>query len=124
MGKKESKNHRPGSGKQERYIQPSILLGLKAKSSYGYEIIRKIQEFGFIEGDAPPGMIYRHLRQLEEDDLVHSEWITEGSGPAKRMYSLTAEGEEFLGLWISHMQHYQDKISRFIQKYNQLQTDK
>ncbi len=62
-------------------------------------------------------MIYRHLRQLEEDGLVNSEWITEGTGPAKRMYSLTPEGDEFLALWIEHMQSQADKIYRFIQQY-------
>lgn len=118
--KRKKKDHGPGAGRQERYIQPSILLGLKAKPSYGYEIIHSIQDFGFIEGEAPPGMIYRHLRQLEADDLVRSEWVTEGSGPAKRMYSLTVEGEEFLLAWIEHMQHQADKINRFVRKYQQI----
>ncbi len=118
--KRSKKEHKPGSGKQERYTQPSILMGLKVKPSYGYEIIRQIQDFGFIEGDAPPGMIYRHLRQLEKDDLVWSEWVTEGTGPAKRMYSLTPEGDEFLILWIDHMQRQADKINRFIKKYQQI----
>ena len=111
------KGDKPGSGKQERYIQPSILLGLKLRSSYGYEIIRQIQDFGFVEGEAPPGMIYRHLRQLESDALVFSEWITEDSGPAKRMYSLTPEGEAFLALWIEYMQRQADKIEKFINQY-------
>ncbi len=121
MHKKPKKQgQKPGSGKQERYTQPSILMGLKVKPSYGYEIIRRIQEFGFIEGEAPPGMIYRHLRQLEEDDLVRSEWITKDAGPAKRMYFLTEEGDEFLALWIDHMKNQADKINRFIQKYKQV----
>lgn len=110
----------PGGGKQERYIQPSILLGLKLKSSYGYEIIHQIQEFGFIEGEAPPGMIYRHLRQLEEDNLVNSEWITEGTGPAKRVYAITDEGEEFLSFWIEYMRRQAEKIEQFITKYQEL----
>ncbi len=56
------KDAQPRSGKAERYIQPSLLLGLKIKSSYGYELINNIHEFGFVQGQAPPGMIYRHLR--------------------------------------------------------------
>ncbi len=60
-------------------MQPSILLGLLLKASYGYELIQNIQKFGFVEGQAPPGMIYRHLRQLEEDGLVSSNWETKGS---------------------------------------------
>jgi PadR family transcriptional regulator PadR len=85
MSRKLKTLRQPGSKKTERYIQPSILLALKIKPSYGYELIQEISQFGFIEGQVPPGMIYRHLRELEENGLVVSEWETEGSGPAKRV---------------------------------------
>jgi PadR family transcriptional regulator, regulatory protein PadR len=106
-----------GSGKAERYIQPSILMGLRRKPSYGYEITQTIQEFGFVEGPAPPGMIYRHLRDLEADGLVISSWETEGAGPAKRVYELTPEGEEALALWVAYMQGQAQKLTRFINAY-------
>lgn len=63
-----------------------------------------------MEGQAPPGMIYRHLRQLEEDGLVHSEWETEGTGPAKRMYRLTPEGEKVLEIWIAYMERQVENV--------------
>ena len=113
---------RPGGGKAERYVQPSILLGLNLKPSYGYELIHSIQEFGFVEGQAPPGMIYRHLRQLEEDGLVHSEWETEGSGPAKRMYRLTPEGAEVLAIWIAYMERQVENLQSFIRRYLRLKS--
>lgn len=110
-------SHKPGSKKTDRYIQPSILLALKKKPSYGYELIQKIPQFGFIEGQAPPGMIYRHLRELEENGLVSSQWKTEGSGPAKRVYELTTEGVEVLDFWIDYMQNQADKLLEFIKRY-------
>ncbi len=113
--------NRPGSGKQERYIQPSILMGLSIKSSYGYELIHNISNFGFIEGQAPPGMIYRHLRQLEEDGLVISEWKTKGTGAAKRIYNITQEGEEILSIWIEHMKNQVGKLQGFIEIYSSLE---
>jgi poly-beta-hydroxybutyrate-responsive repressor len=113
---------RPGGGKAERYVQPSILLGLNLKPSYGYELIHSIQEFGFVEGQAPPGMIYRHLRQLEEDGLVHSEWETAGTGPAKRMYRLTPEGEEVLAIWIVYMERQVQNLQNFIRLYHRLKS--
>jgi len=106
-----------GSGKAERYIQPSILMGLRRKPSYGYEIIQTIQEFGFVEGQAPPGMIYRHLRDLEAAGLVISSWKTEGTGPAKRVYELTPEGEEALALWAEYMEQQAQKLMSFIKAY-------
>jgi len=63
-------------------------------------------------------MIYRHLRGLESDGLVQSEWQTEGSGPARRMYRLTSEGDEALSLWIDYMQKQADNLMSFIKEYN------
>jgi poly-beta-hydroxybutyrate-responsive repressor len=110
----------PGSKKAERYIQPSLLLGLKRHPSYGYELIHSLQEFGFIEGAAPPGMIYRHLRELESDGLVLSQWETAGTGPAKRIYRITAEGESVLSLWIDYMEKQAGNLANFIRIYRQL----
>jgi poly-beta-hydroxybutyrate-responsive repressor len=118
--KSPQKSPPPHSGKRERYIQPSILLGLSAAPSYGYELIHTIQNFGFVAGQAPPGMIYRHLRQLEEDGLVASEWQTEGSGPAKRIYRITGEGKAVLDLWIEHMERQAEKLRHFIDQYRNL----
>jgi len=101
-------------------MQPSILLGLFLKPSYGYELIRNIQKFGFIEGQAPPGMIYRHLHQLEEDGLVSSRWDTEVTGPAKRMYNLTDEGREMLTVWIDYMDKQAQTLSAFVNQYRQI----
>jgi len=116
---KASPKQHPGAKKAERYIQPSILLALKQKPSYGYELISVIPQFGFMEGQAPPGMIYRHLRDLEENGLVSSEWETDGTGPAKRVYQLTNEGIQVLGYWIDYIQNLADKMLRFIETYQQ-----
>ncbi|MDY0350310.1 MAG: helix-turn-helix transcriptional regulator [Desulfobulbaceae bacterium] len=107
----------PGSGRQERYIQASILLGLYTGPSYGYELINTIQKYGFIEGTAPPGMIYRHLRQMEEDNLVRSEWETQESGAAKRIYTITEEGREVLELWVRFMENQAAKLLDFVHRY-------
>jgi len=116
------RNHRgPLGAKRERYIQPSVLMGLYLTPSYGYELIRNIRSYGFLEGQVPPGMIYRHLRQLEEEGLVSSEWKTEGSGPAKRMYHITPEGKEVLKIWVEYMEGQARKLEGFIEQYHQMQ---
>jgi len=113
----EKSNIKPGSGRQERYIQASILLGLNLRPSYGYELISTIQTYGFIDGEAPPGMIYRHLRQMEEDNFVSSEWDTKQPGAAKRIYTITQEGKEVLSLWIKFMEAKTKKLNNFVQMY-------
>jgi PadR family transcriptional regulator len=114
------RNPLPGSKKGERYIQPSLLMALKIKSSYGYELIQEISRFGFIAGQAPPGMIYRHLRELEENGLVQSEWETEGTGPAKRIYQLTPEGADVLAYWVDYMARQSEKLANFVAMYHDL----
>jgi poly-beta-hydroxybutyrate-responsive repressor len=117
MNSGEKSNKSPSRGKQERYIQPSILMSLYLKDSYGYELIQKIQKFGFIEGQAPPGMIYRHLRQLEEDGLVRSEWETRESGPAKRVYQITEDGKKILAVWSDYMEGQAEKLNKFVKEF-------
>lgn len=122
MGEGKKSQRRPQQGKKDRYMQPSILMGLYTKPSYGYELIQTIHRFGFVEGQAPPGMIYRHLRQLEEDGMVFSQWETEGVGPAKRIYQLTEEGREMLALWIGYMEKQARNLNALISEYHEAKT--
>lgn len=106
-----------GGSKPQRYVQPSLLMALSDGKSYGYQLIQIIGDYGFLRGDAPPGMIYRHLRQMDEEGLVTSSWDAEGDGPAKRIYAITAEGAEVLEAWILHMERQRDALDNFVRKY-------
>lgn len=106
-----------GGAKPERYIQPSILMALLDGPSYGYQLLQRLPEYGFLREEVPPGMIYRHLRQMEEEQLVESRWEAEGSGPAKRVYVLTAEGGEVLEAWVAHMERKAGRLLRFVENY-------
>ncbi len=121
--KPSKKSLQAGSKKSERYFQPSILMALKKKRSYGYELIQRICQFGFVEGLAPPGMIYRHLRDLEANGLVASEWETDGTGPAKRVYQLTVEGSDVLDYWITYMQKQAESLLNFIELYDNVKKN-
>ncbi len=115
--RKKTRPARPGRGKPERYIQPSLLRALLDHDAYGYELIKIIPEYGFVMDDVPPGMIYRHLRQMEDEGLLDSSWQTEDSGPAKRIYRITAQGREALAAWVRHMEAMSDRLTRFIEGY-------
>lgn len=68
-------------------------------------------------------MIYRHLRELEENGWVASQWETEGAGPAKRVYQLTPEGLEVLSYWIDYMQNQAEKLLKFIEMFKKTSQD-
>ena len=112
------------SGKTERFIQPCLLLALRKQPSYGYELLEKILEFGFLDGPADPGMVYRHLRKLEEEGFVSSTWDTSGTGPARRYYSLTKEGDELLRDWIPFMERNLKSLQKFLHLFQETSSTK
>jgi poly-beta-hydroxybutyrate-responsive repressor len=108
----------PG-GKTERFIQPCLLLALRKNSSYGYDLLEKIIDFGFLDGPADPGMVYRHLRKLEQEGFVSSSWDTSGTGPARRYYRITKEGGELLRSWIPFMERNLRSLEKFLAVFRQ-----
>jgi len=127
MCRKKECNHEgcqcPG-GKTERFIQPCLLLALQKQSSYGYDLLEKIMEFGFLDGPADPGMVYRHLRKLEQEGFVSSTWDTSGTGPARRYYRITKEGEELLRNWIPFMERNLKSLEKFLAVFRQSASKK
>ena len=118
-------DHLPGTEechcKVERvpnYAQPRLLLELAKKPAHGYELIERLGQ----EGNTPPdpGNFYRTLRSLEEEGLVCSTWDTQNAGPARRVYDLTDQGQEFLHTWAVIIQQTRQSLDRFISEYNNL----
>jgi poly-beta-hydroxybutyrate-responsive repressor len=114
------KNRQRGCGcyqeRQSRWVEPSVLYLLLKKSKHGYELMSELPEFGFISGPVDPGAVYRTLRHLEEVGLVKSEWDTSGSGPAKRLYTLTEPGKKHLQLWADSLRDRRNALNDFIEK--------
>lgn len=103
-------------GAPKNFLIPIMLLHLRDWNSHGYELMEKITEFGIQSVDQ--GNFYRLLRQLEKDELVTSNWDTSSGGPAKRVYSITGVGEEYLELWAGSLGHYQKMLDQFFNLYN------
>ncbi|MEH7749557.1 poly-beta-hydroxybutyrate-responsive repressor [Neobacillus drentensis] len=99
----------------KNFILPFILLLLSRMTLHGYELIQKLQAFGFNTLDQ--GNLYRLLRQLEKDDLVQSEWHTNGSGPAKRCYTITDTGKAYLKGHARQLEQYQSMLDEFFKMY-------
>jgi poly-beta-hydroxybutyrate-responsive repressor len=100
-----------------RQLQPFILLILKGKNSYGYELIEKISEFGFHDSPPDVGAVYRNLRTMEREGWVKSKWDTKGTGPAKRIYRITLQGEEILHGWAITVRKRREALDQFLKLY-------
>ncbi len=63
------------------WLTPVALVILREESSYGYELMERLEEFSFEQTRA--GTLYRTLRQMEQERLCKSEWETPEGGPAR-----------------------------------------
>ena len=99
------------------WLTPVTLVLLKEESSYGYELMERLEEeFGFEQISA--GTLYRTLRRTENEGLCKSEWDTSEGGPARRTYSITEAGEEYLAAWAQACEQYQNVMDSFARAYS------
>jgi PadR family transcriptional regulator, regulatory protein PadR len=69
----------------------AILLG---RPAYGYEITAWLREQGF--SDIAEGTVYALLIRIEQRGLVDVEKVPSDKGPPRKVYSLNAQGREYL----------------------------
>jgi PadR family transcriptional regulator PadR len=68
---------------------------------HGYEIGKRLAD------EAPDGLsfkqgtLYPMLRSMEADGLVRSTLVPSSEGPARKCFTLTAEGKRVLASWIT-----------------------
>jgi poly-beta-hydroxybutyrate-responsive repressor len=107
------------SGKMTRFVEPCLLFFLSQGDSHGYELMTKLNNFGFPKAKPDPAMVYRTLRYLEKEKFVESKWDTKGTGPAKRNYGLTQKGIGLLHLWAESIAVRKQVLEKFIKQYRQ-----
>ncbi len=99
------------------FVQPSLLLLLRQAEGHGYALMEGLKDLGLADETLNPSVVYRSLREMEGWGWVTSRWDTQGAGPSRRVYRLTAEGEEFLEQWVSGLGELKDTLDRFLQAY-------
>ena len=112
-------------GNLYRFVEPVVLLLLKKKGrSYGYDLSSELQEHAMTDAEIERAALYRTLRQLELNGNVVSEWDIDKSGPARRVYKLTAKGEKHLAEWATVLDHVSKSMARFVREAKSLRNDK
>lgn len=81
-------------GLPRNYLRPCLLLLLAEGTAHGYELLDQVAALGVERVD--PGGLYRSLRAMDEEGLVRSTWEPSVSGPARRIYTLSDEGRDWL----------------------------
>jgi len=101
-----------------RFVQPCLLLLLHQQPTHGYELIEKLSQFGLGESFVDSSMVYRYLREMEADGLVASDWDTKGTGPPRRIYQLTPQGNEYLARWVAGLRETKRTLGAFLRAYD------
>lgn len=69
-----------------------ILAVLTDSPCHGYGIARRIEQKSAQALQMKEGSLYPALRALEQEGLIAGEWEVQPSGPARKVYHITAEG--------------------------------
>ena len=106
------------SGLPRSYLRPVLLLLLAEGAAHGYDLLEQINALGLDRTD--PGGVYRGLRAMEREGLVHSWWEASPSGPARRTYELTDEGRDWLHVWAGSLAEVHRTLGHYLVRYEAL----
>jgi len=91
-----------------------ILAVLEHAPLHGYGIAREIEKRSMDALSFGEGTLYPALKLLERDDLIAASWNTEVKGPARKVYSLTANGKKELEKFRKAWREYTQSVDRVI----------
>ena len=75
-------------------LEGVVLAILSMRSAYGYEITAWLREQGFT--DLAEGTVYALLVRIEQRGLVDVVKVPSEKGPPRMVYSLNAQGRDYL----------------------------
>lgn len=99
-----------------------ILLLLRQGGLHGYDLLEKLNALCDDLWTATPGTVYPVLTKMRKKKLLRETRVKSPSGPAKKVYSVTAEGERVLQATLVEalqaeavfMQNYCSLLSRVV----------
>ena len=75
-------------------LEGIVLALIAVQPAYGYEITARLREQGF--SDIVEGTVYALLVRVEQRGLVDVTKVPSEKGPPRKVYSLNAQGREYL----------------------------
>jgi poly-beta-hydroxybutyrate-responsive repressor len=106
----------PMSGWPPRdFLAPFVLLAVSMQRAHGYVIEDYLRALGLF--GITMSTLYRTLRQMEKDGYLESTWEPGPTGPARRVYSITDAGHDWLDSSAALLDAYRQTIDRFLDLY-------
>jgi len=95
-----------------------IILLLRSRPCYGYELISDMNQFTSLE--IAEGTIYPLLNRLKKEGLVTSEWAEQESGIPRKYYKLTEDGLAILGTMNEYVGSLNVSVDKILKKTDSL----
>ena len=90
-----------------------MLALLRETERYAYEIVRALsQADGLVTTE---GTLYPMLSRLRKDGVVDTTWRESRSGPPRRYYRLSADGEALLRTFTGDWERFRDSVDALLQ---------
>lgn len=90
-------------------LEYGILLLIRGRPSYGYEIISTLDHYPIIA--AKENTVYPLLRRLQKEGYISASWQEGAEGlPPRKYYALTEAGEGYLAAMAREWENLQNAI--------------
>jgi len=87
-----------------------VLLILKKKDHYGYELVYKISK----DISITEGTLYPILRRLKNEGYLQTYLKESREGPSRKYYSLTKKGEKRAKELKNEWKNFEEKINKIL----------
>ena len=94
-----------------------VLARLAKGEKYGFELARELGARGQII--ASEGTLYPLLARLRRNGLVETSWQESTSGPPRRYYHLTRNGEQALASFTKQWRVFRDAVEEILNEGSQ-----
>ena len=102
-------------GTLDKLVQPAIIAVLAEGPIHGYRLAERLGAMPSFAGHKPDASgVYRLLKTMEGRGLVVFSWDQSRTGPAKRTYQITPEGQRCLGRWVQTLEDYRTRIASLL----------
>lgn len=85
-----------------------MLASLRSGAAYGRDIARRLSADGVLMSGE--GTLYPLLARLRQAGLVQTRWEESASGPPRRYYELTEDGERAVATFVQTWKPFRDAV--------------
>ncbi|MBI2424313.1 MAG: helix-turn-helix transcriptional regulator [Candidatus Hydrogenedentes bacterium] len=93
-----------------------IILGVLAREpSYGYQIVKRVNEAADGVWEWQEGTVYPVLHKLEKDKLVRAQWQEADTGRQRKYYYITAAGRDALSTQAERWKAFNGIVAQLVE---------